>query len=195
MRTLGFLLVLICLLGSLTAALARGNAPTWQGWLPDSALIQWTADPAAISGGLMSAETWIWTPVPERAPDVYWLQVYVNGKPTDLAKDMINAGGYYLLPLGDLSQLGLTGQLDPADMMTITISGGGHNLKTAMYSSTATVDGFSQAVPVRARWQRGMVYVSLGMLNQAFSLGVKAPVGGPLTINSATAAPAPAATQ
>ena len=187
MRTTTALLVVVCLLGSLGVA---GAAPSWSwgGPWPDSCLLEWTPDPAAVPGvrTTWSLETWNWTPNPLRSPDVYWLQVILNGRPSDLSQDMLRVGaGYYLIPLRALPRLGLTGTLSPDDMVTIVISGKGHTVRTRLGSYTATVDGFNQRIPVPARWQRGLVYVPLGMLNRAFNLNVRHPEGGPLYIGSA----------
>jgi len=199
MRTAGWLLIIACLLGSLSLA-AAANCPrqqwSWEGPWPESALIEWTPDPAAVPGvcTVWSLETWIYTPNPTQAPDVYWLQVSANGKRSDLANDLISVGpGYFLIPLADLGKFGLTGTLNPDDMVTIMISGKGHTVKTRLGSTTATVDGFNQVVPAAARWQRGLVYVSLGMLNKAFNLGVHWQPDRSLAIGTA-AAPTPAPT-
>ena len=189
MRTAALLLAIVCLLGVVTAAAAMPGS--WHGPWPDSMLLEWTADSAMVPGetALMSPETWLWSPYPEQAPDVYWLRVYVAGKfSPELTASLINVDGYYLIPVGDLSRIGLAARLDAADMVTINISGKGHSVRTRLGARTATVDGFNQLVPVPARWQRGMVYVSLGMLNKVFGLGVKAPAGGPLTIGAAAPA-------
>ena len=189
MRTVGWLLIIACLLGSLSAA-GASQSWSWTGPWPDSSLIEWTPDPAAVPGvhTVWSLETWTFVPNILRAPDVYWLQTTVNGRPSDLADDLLQVGkGYYLIPINDLGKFGLTGTLSPDDLVTINISGKGHSVKTKLGSSTATVDGFNQAVPASARWQRGRVYVSLGMLNKAFNLGVHQQTGGPLTIGAAPA--------
>lgn len=190
MRTAALLLAVCFVLGTVSAVAAMPGS--WQGPWPNSALIEWIADPARVPGetAAMSAETWLWSPYPEQAPDVYYLQVFVGGKYSpELSADLISVGGYYMIPVADLGLIGLAARVDPTDLVTINISGKGHNVRTRLGARTATVDGFNQLVPVPARWQRGMVYVSLGMLNKVFSLGVKAPAGGPLTIGSAAGRP------
>lgn len=197
MRTVAMLLVAVCLLGSLGVA-GAASSWSWGGPWPDSCLLEWTSDPAAVPGvyTTWSVETWDWSAHPERSPDVYWLQVILNGRPSDLAKDLLRVGaGYYLVSLQALPRLGLTGTLSPDDMVTIVISGKGHTVRARLGSYTATVDGFNQRIPVPARWQRGLVYVPLGMLNRAFNLNVRHPEGEPLYIGAAeTSDSSPAST-
>jgi hypothetical protein len=176
MRTLAVLVTAILLLGAV--GWVGATVPTYHGpWL-DSCLLEWTPDLAAVPGerALMSAEYWVWSAYPERAPQIYYLRVSLNGKPTELGADVIKVGNAYMVPADALSKLGL-GVSYSADNMTITVTGKGHTLASTLYAKRATVDGFSQPAKVASRWQRGMRYISLDLIAQAFNLVVTADQG------------------
>ena len=171
MRSVAALLTVVILLGA--AGLALGDVPSWHGPWPDSSLYEWTPDPCWVAGehNLVSPEYYIWSAYPEIAPTIYYLRVSLNGKGTDLGPDVIMVGGAYMIPADSVKKLGL-GASYSADNMTITITGKGHTVASTLYAKRATVDGFSQPVKVASRWQRGLRYVSLDLIAQAFNLVV-----------------------
>jgi len=181
-------LVLILTLGMLLSLVAGGMAAdkcSWHGPWPDTAMYEVQPDPGLVPGEkpAMSCEYWIWAAYPYQAPDIYWLQVLLNGKPTGLGPQMIKVDDAYMLPAEAVGALGLRASYS-ADGVIITITGKGHTLVTALYSDRATVDGFTQPVRVLPRWQRGQRYVSLDLLAQAFNLIVTAQEAGPLRISA-----------
>ncbi len=171
MRSLAAVLTAVILVGA--AGLAGADVPSWHGPWPDSFLYEWTPDPCWVAGkqNLVSPEYWIWSAYPELASPIYYLRVTLNGKPTALGPEVIKVGGAYLIPADSVKKLGL-GCSFSADNMTITITGKGHTLSSTLYAKRATVDGFSQPVKVPSRWQRGMRYISLDLVAQAFNLVV-----------------------
>jgi hypothetical protein len=165
------LVIAVVLLGA--AGLVRADVPSWQGPFMDSFLVEWTPDPAMVPGerALMSPEYWDWSAFPERAAPIYYMHVSLNGKPTDLGQDVIKVDKAYMVPAEALTKLGL-GVSFSDDNMTITVTGKGHTLASTLYAKRATVDGFSQPAKVPSRWQRGMRYISLDLIAQAFNLVV-----------------------
>jgi len=155
------------------AGVASADVPSWQSPWPDTCLYVWTPDPGRVPGErpLMSPEYFIWSAHPALAPELYWLQVTLNGKPTTLGDDVIKVQGAYMIPADSAKKLGLSVSYS-ADNMTITLTGKGHTLNSTLYATRATVDGFSQQVKVPSRWQRGMRYISLDLVAQAFNLVV-----------------------
>lgn len=171
MRGLVALLTVVILLGA--AGLAGADVPSWHGPWPDSFMVEWTPDLAAVPGeqALMSPEYYEWSAFPELAAAIYWMRVSVNGKPVDLGPDVIKVGAAYLVPADSLRKLGLGVSYSP-DNMTITVTGKGHTLVSTLDTKRVTVDGLSQTAKVASRWQRGMRYLSLDLVTQAFSLVV-----------------------
>ena len=171
MRTLAGLIIAVVVLGA--AGRAGAAVPSWHGPWPDSFMVEWTPDLAAVPGerALMSAEYWDWSPYPERAASIYSMRVSLNGKPTDLGGEVIKVNKAYMVPADALTKLGM-GVSYSADNMTITVTGKGHTLASTLYAKRATVDGFSQPAKVPSRWQRGMRYISLDLIAQAFNLVV-----------------------
>ncbi len=171
MKRCTVLLISVALLA--VAGAGRADVPSWHGPWPDTCLHVWTPDPGRVPGeaAATSPEYYIWSSFPALAPELYWLQVTVNGRPTTLGSDVIRVQGAYMIPAEAAKKLGLSVSYSP-DNMIITITGKGHTLNSTLYASRATVDGFSQPVRVPSRWQRGTRYVSLDLLAQAFNLVV-----------------------
>ena len=171
MKTLALLLTVVILVGA--AGLAAADVPKWNGPWPGTFLYEWTPDPCWVSGeqNLISPEYYIWSAYPELAPGIYYMRVSLNGKPTDLGPDVIKVGDAYMFPADAVKKLGLGASFSP-DNLTITITGKGHTLSSTLYAKRATVDGFSQPVKVASRWQRGLRYISLDLVAQAFNLVV-----------------------
>lgn len=167
------IILLISLASLVVAGGALADVPSWHGPWPDTCLYVWTPDPGRVPGEapVMSPEYQIWSAFPALAPELYWMRVSINGKPTTLGSDVIKVQGAYMIPAEAAKKLGLSVSYSP-DNMTITISGKGHTLNSTLYASRATVDGFSQPVKVPSRWQRGMRYISLDLVAQAFNLVV-----------------------
>jgi hypothetical protein len=177
--------VVALLLAAACSSLASAAEWSWHGPFEDSCLFEAQPDSAMVAGetALWSPEAWIWVPVPVRAPEIYYLRVLVNGKPADLGSDVIKVRGEYMVPAEKLESLGLSASFS-ADSLTATVSGKGHTLIAVLDSPRATVDGFTQSVKVPMRWQRGMRYVSLSLLAQAFNLVVTDDGAGHLRISA-----------
>ncbi|HEY3398469.1 MAG TPA: hypothetical protein VGM19_12510 [Armatimonadota bacterium] len=158
------------------AGTVLADTPTWQPPFTDSFMFQWTRDPAAVGSPVMSPTYMIRSAIPTQAPANYSLRVSLNGKPTELGGDFLRAGGAYLLPADSLKVLGL-GVSYSEDNMTITVSGKGHTLTSTLYAPRATVDGFSQPARAASRWARGLRYISLDLVAQAFNLVVTEEAG------------------